>query len=192
MSAEEFDANITLKQMAPGRDREFAEMLEEFRAAGELDVYTGIFAVAWEGYASLHALLSRMRVGGFPAPEFVPMDSHFIEADGRILGEIYIRHRLTPHLEQIGGHIGYKVRPSSRNRGVATAALGLGLKHLAAMGVERALVTCKTTNTASVRVIEKCGGDRIEDAILENRVERRYWIATGGDLRAACGPAQSE
>ncbi len=107
------------------------------------------------------------------------MDSYFIEAEGRILGELFIRHRLTPHLEKIGGHVGYKVRPSCRNQGVATAALRLALKQLAIIGVERALVTCNTTNVASAKVIEKCGGLRIQDALLEDRVERRYWVATG-------------
>jgi len=192
MSADQLDSNITLTTMAPGRDREFAEMLEEFRAAGELDVYSGTFAVAWEGYGSFHALLSRMKADGFPTPEFVPMDSYFIEANGRILGEIYIRHRLTPHLENIGGHIGYKVRPSCRNRGVATTALRLAIKRLAEIGVERALVTCNATNAASVRVIEKCGGDRIEDAIVETRVERRYWIALDRESQVSYGPAPSE
>jgi predicted acetyltransferase len=162
--------------MAPGRDREFAEMLDEFRAAGEMDVYSGSFAIAWQGYAGFYALLSQMKKGGFPAPDIVPMDSYFIEADAQILGEIYIRHRLSPRLEKMGGHIGYKVRPSCRNHGVATAALRLALKKLAGLGVERALVTCNTSNAASARVIEKCGGIRIEDALLEDRVERRYWV----------------
>ena len=109
------------------------------------------------------------------------MDSYFIEANGRILGEMYIRHRLTPYLEKIGGHIGYKVRPSCRNRGVATAALRLAIKRLTEIGVERALVTCNATNAASIRVIEKCGGERIEDAIFDNRVGRRYWVAADRD-----------
>ena len=153
-------------------------MLEEFRAAGELDVYKGNHAVAWEGYATFYALLSRMKLGGYPTPEIVPMDSYFIESDGRILGELYIRHRLSPRLELVGGHIGYKVRPSCRNRGVATSALRLGLQKLRGMGVERALVTCNANNASSARVIEKCRGVRIPDARTQQGVERRYWIAT--------------
>lgn len=171
-------ARIVLTPMAPGRDQEFAAMLEEFRAAGETHVYMGYMAIAWQGYGAYYELLSRMKPGGYPQPEIVPMDSYFIEADGCMLGEIYIRHRLTPWLEKIGGHVGYKVRPSCRNRGVASAALRLALARLAELGVTSALVTCNTTNAASARVIEKCGGRRIEDAILEDRVERRYWIAT--------------
>ena len=178
MSDGPLSARIVLVPMAPGRDEEFAQMLEEFRVAGEVGVYRGDFAIAWEGYAAFYALLSRMRAGGYPAPDIVPMDSYFIEEEGRILGEVYIRHRLSPRLEQIGGHIGYRVRPSCRHRGVATAALRLALQHLHAMGVEKALVTCNANNNASARVIEKCGGVRISDAVTQDGVERRYWVAT--------------
>jgi predicted acetyltransferase len=107
-------AHVVLVPMTPGRDEEFAQMLEEFRAAGEVGVYRGDFAIAWEGYAAFYELLARMKAGGYPTPDIVPMDSYFIEEEGRIVGEMYIRHRLSPRLEQIGGHIGYKVRPSRR------------------------------------------------------------------------------
>lgn len=180
MRADGLASRIRLVPMTEGRDEEFAAMLDEFRTAGELHVYAGNFAIAWDGYAKFYALLSQMKQGGFPTPDIVPMDAYFIQADGGMLGEVYIRHGLSPRLEKMGGHIGYKVRPSCRNRGVATVALRLGLKKLADLGVERALVTCNTTNAASARVIEKCGGVRIEDAQLEDRIERRYWIPTAG------------
>jgi predicted acetyltransferase len=183
MSVEDLASLVALTPMAPGRGEEFAEMLEEFRAAGETDVYSGTFSIAWDGYAGFFALLSQMKNGGCPTPEIVPMDSYFIEVKGRISGELFIRHRLSPRLEQIGGHIGYKVRPSCRDRGVATAALRLALKKLAEIGVETALVTCNTTNLASARVIEKCGGVRTDDAHIADRVERRYWVATSALAR---------
>lgn len=179
MTSQSIASSVALAPMSPGRDEAFAEMLEEFRAAGELHVYDGNFAIAWEGYAGFYDLLARMKAGGYPRPDIVPMDSYFIESRGHILGEVYIRHRLNPYLEQIGGHIGYKVRPSARNRGVATAALRLALNQLAALGVDRALVTCNNTNAASAKVIERCGGQRIEDALMPDRIERRYWISTG-------------
>jgi predicted acetyltransferase len=96
MSSDPLVQQIVLTLMTPGRDLEFAEMLDEFRAAGELHVYDGNFAIAWEGYAGFYELLSRMREGGYPRPDIVPMDSYLIEADGRILGDIFIRHRLSP------------------------------------------------------------------------------------------------
>jgi predicted acetyltransferase len=169
---------IVLISMLPGRDAEFDEMLAEFRSAKETDVYKGHHAIAWKGYSAFYELLVRMKSGGYPTPEIVPMDSYFIEEKGRILGELYIRHWLSPQLEKIGGHVGYKVRPTQRNRGVATAALTIALQRLRQLGIEQALLTCSETNIASTRVIEKCGGVRIEDAQIEGAVERRYWVPT--------------
>jgi predicted acetyltransferase len=164
--------------MSPGRDAEFEEMLAEYRAAGELDVYRGSHSIAWKGYAAFYELATRMKSGGYPTPEIVPMDSYFIEKDGRILGEIYIRRRLSSRLEKIGGHIGYKVRPTQRNRGIATAALRLALRQVVELGVNPALLTCDENNIASARVIEACGGVRFEDAETEYGIERRYWVPT--------------
>lgn len=167
-----------LTPMSPGREAEFDEMLAEYRAAGEIDVYKGHHAIAWQGYTPFYELITRMKSGGYPTPDFVPMDSYFIEGGGRILGELYIRHRLSPRLEIIGGHVGYKVRPTQRNRGVATAALRLALERLCLMGLELALVTCNNTNSASARVIEKCGGVRIENTETDQGIERRYRVPT--------------
>jgi predicted acetyltransferase len=169
---------IVLTAMSPGRDAEFEEMLAEFRAAGEIDVYKGHHAIAWQGYAAFYDLMSRMKSGGYPTPDIVPMDSYFIEVEGRIVGELYIRHRLSPRLEKIGGHVGYKVSPTQRNRGIAKAALRLALHLLRQEGLEQALVTCNDTNAASARVIEICGGIRIENAETEQGTERRYWVPT--------------
>jgi predicted acetyltransferase len=178
MRPESISAHVVLTPMTPGRDEEFARMLDEFRTAGELGVYKGDLAVAWRGYGAYYELLSRMKLGGYPRPDIVPMDSYFIEAEGRMLGELLMRHRLSPQLEQYGGHIGYKVRPSCRNRGVATAALRLALPKLRGMGVEKALLTCNAGNDTSAKVIEKCGGVRIEDSLARDGVEWRYWVAT--------------
>lgn len=181
MGPRQLSERIVLKPMTASRGAEFDAMLDEFRRAGEAHVYAGLFEKAWEGYASFYAMLQCMKNGDYPMPGIVPMDAYFIEADGRMLGEVYIRHRLSPRLELIGGHIGYKVRPAARNRGVATAALKLAMKKLAAMGVKQALVTCRDTNLASARVIEKCGGARIEDAFVDDHCERRYWVTTSQD-----------
>lgn len=170
--------DIVLTPMSADRGAEFDAMLEEFRAAGEMHVYQGDFAVAWQGYAAFYELLSRMKAGGYPTPDIVPMDSYFIERGGRVLGDLYIRPRLSPRLEKLGGHIGYRVRPSERNRGVATTALRLALQRLAASGVVRALLTCRETNAASARVIEKCGGARVEDSESIYGINRRYWVPT--------------
>ena len=90
------------------------------------------------------------------------------------LGRISVRHRLTDFLRDVGGHVGYYVRPSRRRRGHATAMLRAVLPYAADLGLERVLVTCDDTNEGSRRAIEASGGV-FED---QRGVKLRYWIPT--------------
>lgn len=177
-SAEANSMRVVLTPMSADRGAEFEEMFDEFRAAGESHAYGGHQAIAVRGYAAYYDLLCRMKNGGYPTPDIVPMDSYFIESEGQILGELHLRHSLSPALEELGGHIGYRVRPSARNRGVATAALRLALHRAHSLGLEQALITCDDANLASARVIEKCGGVRTDNSIVQGRAQRRYWVPT--------------
>lgn len=95
--------------------------------------------------------------------------------DGReYLGRIAVRHRLTPGLLELGGHIGYDVRPPARRRGHATAMLLAVLPVARELGISSALVTCDEDNAASRKVIERCGGV-FED---QRGVKLRYWVPT--------------
>ena len=95
------------------------------------------------------------------------------------LGEISIRHTLTPALERYGGHIGYGVRFSAWNRGFGTLMLRLALEKAKAMGLTRVLITCDDDNLASARVMEKNGFalyDKVENSIDGQHIlTRRYW-----------------
>jgi predicted acetyltransferase len=100
---------------------------------------------------------------------------------GVVVGFLGLRHTLNGFLENIGGHIGYSVRPAARRRGHASAALRLALGESAALGIVKVLLTCDDDNVASARTIESNGG------VLQEVVEgtpwgygpvRRYWIST--------------
>nr|WP_238358469.1 GNAT family N-acetyltransferase [Kribbella sandramycini] len=97
----------------------------------------------------------------------------FVEGD-EWLGRLSIRHELTPHLLELGGHIGYGVRPSARRRGYATQMLVQALPVAAELGIDPALVTCDADNVASRKVIEAAGGE-LED---ERHGKLRFWVAT--------------
>ncbi len=59
------------------------------------------------------------------------------QSDNRIVGMIDIRHELNDFLRNYGGHIGYGVRPSERNKGYATQMLLLALDYCRRLGLGR-------------------------------------------------------
>ncbi len=108
----------------------------------------------------------------------VPCTYRWITEGSRYVGAIAFRHYLTPALLHSGGHIGYGVRPSDRERGAAAWALQEVCAHLAAEGEpDRVLLTCDDANAASAKTIERCGG-QLEDLrqAEDGRYFRRYWI----------------
>jgi len=81
-------------------------------------------------------------------------------------------------LRNIGGHIGFNIRPSERRRGYGTAILALTLEKAKELRLKRVLVTCDDNNVASAKIIEKNGGI-LEDKYWNDELEqpkRRYWI----------------
>ncbi len=112
-------------------------------------------------------------------PEGYVRENFYLCYDEEILvGVFSLKFELTEFLLNFGGHIGYAVRPSARNRGMATQMLKQGLELAKKIGFERILCVCDEDNYASEKVILKNGG------ILENElydpdekvVIKRYWI----------------
>jgi predicted acetyltransferase len=129
----------------------------------------------WDAYLEM---LEEQR-HGINLPEgFVPATFLAAEAEGRLVGRAHVRHRLNAFLEQVGGHIGYAVRPAFRRRGHATEMLRQALVVARELGVERALVTCDEGNDASMAVIERCHGrfDSVVPVGDGRPAKRRYWF----------------
>ncbi|MFC9690391.1 GNAT family N-acetyltransferase [Kribbella sp. NPDC056951] len=108
------------------------------------------------------------------APDIVPHSILWFVDGDEWLGRMSIRHELTPPLLELGGHIGYCVRPSARRRGYATEMLVQSLPFVAGLGIDPALVTCDAGNLASRKVIQAAGGE-LED---ERHGKLRFWVAT--------------
>jgi predicted acetyltransferase len=137
----------------------------------------------WESPDGLAAYVAALRSEALEEttrPEgFVPSTTWWWVDGPDYFGRIALRHRLTPWLREVGGHIGYDVRPSARRVGNATAMLGAVLPEAHAMGIDPALLTCDVDNVGSRRAIEANGGV-LED---ERGGKLRFWVPTGATMK---------
>jgi predicted acetyltransferase len=102
----------------------------------------------------------------------VPCTVFWYVAGREYLGTLVVRHRLTPELAQLGGHVGYHVVLPWRRQGHATRMLAAGLAECRALGLDRVLLTCDAGNEPSRRVILANGG--VPDGRFGH--EDRFWI----------------
>jgi predicted acetyltransferase len=159
----------------------FVEMRDAFMELGE-DEWNirGEEIAHTDPYAYVDLMNDRAQ-GRNVADGFVRADEFWIVREGLVVGSVSVRRELNEGLRRIGGHVGYSTHPAYRRRGVATFALKSALAILEDLGVAEALVTCRADNAASIAVIEKCAGRRIEDAEIPeypDRTRRRYLVPT--------------
>lgn len=111
-------------------------------------------------------------------PGFVASSEFWLIDNGELIGRTNIRHVLNDWLLEIGGHIGYWIRPSKRGQGYGKKILELGLIEAKKLGISKVLVTCDITNDPSRKVIEANGGvlENIVPNGHDNPPKRRYWI----------------
>jgi predicted acetyltransferase len=148
-------------------------MLDECLQIG-VDEWTGSNILAHSDIPAFIVTLTKRSNGKELPPGWVPETTFWIVELDKVVGEIQIRHSLNARYEQYGGNVGYFVHPVYRCRGIATFALREGLKILRQEGVPEPLVTCRDDNVGSIRVIERCGGIRIEDSTADGPRRRRY------------------
>lgn len=180
-SSIDYELNLTedLRLIEPTVDlkAEFLAMAREFEAEGN-ELIHGVGSIDIKDFdASVERAKDHVRGVGLP-DGWVPAATYWLIRQQRLVGTTNLRYELNDFLREIGGHIGYSIRPSEQNKGYGTRILALTLEKAAALGLPKVLVTCDKSNTASRRVIEKNGG------VLENEVIApdtgqpllRYWI----------------
>lgn len=124
----------------------------------------------------------RNRSSGENLPKGWVRENFYLCYEGnRLVGVFSLKFELTDYLLNYGGHIGYAVRRSERNRGLATEMLEQGLRLARSFGLERVLAVCDEDNYASQKVVARNSG------VFENKMYdeeekvyvNRFWI----DLR---------
>jgi predicted acetyltransferase len=186
----------------PDLGASFIAALEEGFSFGDGKVKTALEIAAIEAGLEPYLALLNAQGGTVTLPggggevERVPHSQLWLTNGTEFLGVFNIRYRLSARMRFRGGHIGYAVRPTRRGQGLATTGLRLMLEHARAAGIGRVIITCADTNLASIKVIERNGGQL--DAVLPDPEQeglfRRYWIgqlppstAIAGTYR--CDPA---
>jgi predicted acetyltransferase len=167
-----------LRLISPNADfeKEHSDMLHEWLQTGERMVPITLQYDS-KNFKKYIAKLEDCAKGiGLPEG-YVPNSTFWlVDEKNRILGTIDIRHRLTEYLMIEGGHIGYGVRPSERNKGYATKMLELSLTEANKLKIEKALITCDADNLASKHVILKNKGVFYKENILDGVVKLSFWI----------------
>lgn len=98
-------------------------------------------------------------------------------SDDRIVGIIDLRHHIDhPILSAWGGHIGYYVRPSERQKGYASEMLKQNLLNCRNLGINKVLISCDADNYASEKVIIANGGVFEKEIEVDGEIIKRFWI----------------
>lgn len=97
--------------------------------------------------------------------EHVPAETFFLvrTLDDKIVGMINIRLALNEKLKKFGGHIGYSIRPTERNKGYNKINLYLGLLFCQKHEIREVFMDCDKDNVASAKTIIALGGKLVRE-----------------------------
>ena len=110
--------------------------------------------------------------------EVVP-SSQFLairKLDNKVVGMVNIRHKLNDHLLRLGGHIGYSIRKSEREKGYGKEQLRLALLEAKNLDINNVLITCDKDNFSSRNTILSANGVLENEIKDEDEIIQRYWI----------------
>jgi predicted acetyltransferase len=136
---------------------EFYKYNSKINGTGGLDRYINDY----EGWL-LKLENDRKRI---PSEERVPAETYFLvrKSDNRIVGMINIRLALNDRLRRLGGHIGYSIRPTERNKGYNKINLYLGLLRCQEAGIKEVLMDCDKVNVASAKTMLAFGAKLVKE-----------------------------
>jgi predicted acetyltransferase len=132
-----------------------------------------------QDFAGLVEGTSRVIYDGLPEQ---PAEEYLWLIDqGQFIGRAFILHWLNDERLHSDGQVDYWIRPSKRRQGYGRLILRLLLERFRQLGLKRVLITCRTDNLPSRKIIEANGGILEGEFIMpgvyhEPEMRRRYWI----------------
>ncbi|WP_088547120.1 GNAT family N-acetyltransferase [Paenibacillus aquistagni] len=168
--------NVRLIEPTADYRSEYLEMTTEWRTAGE-KLIPWVLRFDSSNFHTMLQELDRLKHDSHLEEGKVNCSTFWlVKQDRTMLGAVNIRHRLNASLLEIGGHIGYGIRPSARRQGYATALLHLALREARILGIDKVLITCDKDNIGSARTIINNGGTLDSEYIVNGVEIQRYWI----------------
>lgn len=173
---------IFLKEPTMDEKEEIIKMCKEIESSNDFDKFEGmgnlgmVLTDSYEKWLEQNELDKHIED---VKPEWSNATNYvLIDELGHVYGSCSLRHHLKGNLLNIGGNIGYGIRPSERGKGFGTLQLRLILEKAKKLGLDKVLLTCRENNIGSKKTIEKCLG--VMDTPVESRtpgvMELRYWI----------------
>lgn len=180
--------NLYLREIEKDDKKEIEKLALEFQEANDEYPFEGVSDLKKVINNSFEEYFNGLEINKH-IDEIYPTYSNqttYVLADdsNHIYGLINLRHELKGKLMEVGGHIGYGIRPSERKKGYATLQLKLILDKLKELNINQALITCRENNIASKKTMEKFIGkkDTLVPSNHEGIMEYRYWIDVNKNL----------
>ena len=153
---------------------QITDMLEEWFSTGEKIIPNSIRRIDYHDfkYYCDNLEIKDTSLGLVPDSTFFCID----EDRNIVVGAVNIRHYLSEHLLNFGGHIGDGVRPSERRKGIATQMIALALVECKKLGINKVLMVCNKENIGSAKSIINNGGILENEIYSDGEVLQRYWI----------------
>ncbi len=171
-----FDMKLVLRDLTENDEAAFFAGMKEW--VGESPHW---YSFSWQPgmkFSDMLEILRKEKLGIELKEGRVPHTMLYAFVEGNIIGRLSVRHHLNEHLRHRGGHIGYAVAKSFRQKGYAKEIVRQGLNYCKTLGLTEIMVTCADENTPSWKVIEHFSG-RLQDKIwdeVDKEMIRRYWI----------------
>lgn len=162
---------ISLRELSIYDGVEIFAMIKEI-GPGENGFINGGYHIGYSEFKSYLQGHLEMAYGNNLSSRYVPETMYWLYVNDKPVGIGKLRHYLNDGLKEVGGHIGYTIRPSERGKGYGKIILRELLKKAKQKNIIKVFITCMENNIASRKIIEANNG-KLQDIF---HGIYRYWI----------------
>lgn len=143
--------NYELRKLSPDDGRDIYDMLQDF-PKDENGFINGCNGKTYDDFKKWLIKSNNVSNGIGLEEWMVPQNIYWLYIDGIPVGMGKLRHYLTDKLRKEGGHGGYAILPSHRNKGYGKILLKMLIDCARDMKIDGLLLTVQNHNTTSIKV----------------------------------------